>query len=787
MKISLFAILMAFAFSNSWAQQNLIPNGSFETTRTEIWNKIIDGTHCNTSCSERIILSHLGLGGDKEPGSLVKGWYQWYGTGGGGGHESFSVIYLMAPDLFTAVDGNQYVDASIYGSDNLRMNSGSNTLRLLSGTTSTANVPGLTVETNPINGLLGLDCSVPDTKFGQDVFASDGDNYLALFDFTRGSISGAPGSEYGSGKKSSKPFLFAKLESSLVEGKMYRFVMTRAQMNLLDQIKSSEGWGSVEDAKIEVHLGRNINGSGEIIGNKQKIFDEDFSHTNWETDSWTFKADKNWEYIRITVNPVGHSGNRIGGVFIDNLKLYEDCETALNQCNNQNYRCDMLDVNLEKTNKGDPLAYPDPQQGNKDHLETIKATNLENVKHLTMQIKLDDIVIRTIDLDYPPAVVVWDGRHQNGSLMPEDNYEAVIHTISNNCYSLFEHKTKSFHLRRKYTTFNNIQITTVPVQTVSGPGVLVPAITGLDNVHWMNMKVLDAGYALVHEANFNNPPSEMLLSTYFGNTNGVPEFSTGEYHIYLYVSNNCQSTLLGNDWDHFAYGAAIIGNFTSYDVVDPSVFDWVFTPKPDAECPFEHNYQDNYLSPRNCCEGNLYIQDVDIHNDFVVNIQNNIYFGPNVTFGNNGYNTFLAGDAINVDPGMYIPPGADVYLIPDVYNCITCIQVQNGSPTNSTEALSFIDLNEEANQMARDESSGVYPNPSQSGDIVNVRLLKKSSTGESSVLLYDGLGKEYSPKVLEEAGNKLRIRLPNDLSSGMYYLKVDAGDMIQSFRIQVLN
>jgi len=779
--------LLTFVSSKVVAQQNLIPNGGFENVNPTNLPYIQGSVNCVAPCDDDITVHHV-QDYDNRSTSIIKCWWMSnQDVNGVGTQDSPGITYLIAPDLYTLTGGNTFNSSGLRTKFIYELNG---VQRIFSADTQTPGTVGLNLQPNVFNGLSGFDCSPPDTKFGTGMNAPEGTNYLAMIDFNQEDVPGATVATQGS--EASKPSITCELEAPLEDGVEYSFVMTRAMMNEIQNIAANEGWsGGAVNVEIEVHLAKNLNGTGEISGSKQEIVHEsNYSNTSWETDQWTFTATNDWKYLRIRFNPVGYNGNKISGIFIDNLKLYEACEDQFNQCNNTNYRRDLLDVNLETVDVTDPLAYPDPNQGNDNYLKTIKAVNLDNVKRFEMQIRTSGgTIVRTIDEWYPPSQFVWDGNDDGGNPLPEGSYEARINAVSNDCFHISNADVKNFNLRRRYTVFNNVQVGTAVVPSGNG-SVTVPAITGLDEVQWLRVIVTNALGQQVFNQAYYNPPSEMLLSTSFGNVTSNPPPPTGPYAVVLEMSNNCQSANLGNNWDHKVEALSVIINaYTNYNV-DPNLFNWVTVSKPDFQCPFNFEYSDNYLPPRDCCEGYLYIEDVDILNDFDVQIQYNIYFGDNVSFGVNANNNFYAGNVIFGEPGLTIPNGANVLLQPGTYTCMVCRESNPNTPPRTPQkeyaiALELEDSRDESEEIL-DSNSGLYPNPVRSGGKIKVSLI--STVDETAKFeLLDGVGRRFT---LEPTGfdrNEVSLKIPEGLSDGVYYLQVSTNGMMQSFKVQIRN
>lgn len=759
--LSLIILLIS---TSALCQQNIVPNGSFEVFRQDKFDAFNDAYTLNAA-GQGFHTSHLGL---HDPNIGIFNCWEMWASSGGNLNSIFGIVYGIIPNFYPAYNGSTYVPALDYSWIHAQPNN-----RIFS---SSSNSQKISLTVTP-NNLFGLDCSPPDTHFGTGITAQDGLNYLAIMDI-----------RYQDGLEdeghASKPFFGVRLKENVKKNVTYKLVFSIAKMNRLDDFQNNEGWTTIANPEITFHIG-NLNNNQTGFVTKQKIHDATYSDENWETVEISFTPNKDYEYLRIQMDPFNSSGwgIKMSGCFLDNIKIYETCETPTTQCNNENYRRDMLDVKLDKVDRGDPLAYPDPLQNDSDFLKSIRAINLDNVKRLEMKIYTSGgSLVRTIDQWYPNSEYVWDGRYDSGTHAPEGGYTAIIHAVSNDCFHNPAVAEKSFQLKRKYTLFDNSSIVNISIPNPSGGYYVIPAIIGLERVHNLNLKVYPiGGQSPIYEGNFINPPNIIALTSEFGNPNGLPQLATGSYIFEATLSNNCSPNY------KFSKNVIIAQN-SNFPSSSP-IFNWTPVTKPSSfACPFAYNYQDNYLPPRDCCTGSLYISDVDIYNDFVVNIQNNIYFGNNVSFGNSSENYFFAGNIIDGAPGLEIPLGSIVELVAGQYNCVTCIQEPDFGIGYIDSEHYYRDENEQDTALLDLHlSSGLYPNPTQAGTSFSVVLLQDINPNNYEVNVLDAVGKRVDIEIEQLAGKIIQVRLPKDISQGFYHVKVHNDTMIQSFKLRVVN
>ncbi|MCR9171562.1 MAG: hypothetical protein NXI10_03655 [bacterium] len=759
MKITLIVVLSFFSLSYSFAQTNMIRNGSFERI-----NQTVLDAHND---ADKIHTNHLSL---DTANSLFRCWTYYNDAE----HVSTSAIsYLglvwgIVPGLFHTGDGSTYWWD--YGYEVIDPNNTVNHYRIFSE--SSLDNYGLQLQNDPQSTNRGFDLSPPDTKFANGINANHGDNYVAIVDYRVNGVS------------NNIPGLRSELKHPVTPGVEYTFKISASKMNEMANIVQNEHWNSTTDPKIWVYLVNENNGQ------KQKILETSLTTDSWVELEEVFTANNASTHIFISGDKLdegGVTGNlRITGCFIDNLKLYETCETPQNECLNINYRRDVLDAQLSEVElfSNSPYNYPIPNSGDPEgYIKTIRAENLEHVQRLEMKIYGPNNMglIRTIDHWYPNSTYVWDGRDDGGNPMPESSglsqtskYKAVINAVSNECYHTSFIDEKYFHLKRNYTTMTPI----ISPNTVIDVG-QVAAVHNLENVREIRVELSQNG-AVFYDETFIDPPSSIYFSTQMGNTVGTPVIPPGQYGVQITCSNGCEQ---GTPFGDFI----TIQDYSNYLGTTSTAFDWGPVPKTDFPCPFVYDYLQNFLPPQDCCEGSLYLDNVDINGTWTVNILNNIEIGNGTSFSPFYENTLNAGGEINIVPGA---TGVDIYdntnLNSGFYGCTGCRV--SGNEESEEDGSGLTDTHDDEMVV---EHFKLAPNPIQSGN--EFSILEKDSKlnlEDFEVYLFDAFGKkiECVGKVRRSKGNEfIMVKSSQRLSSGLYHVNFRSGELFQHFELVVLS
>lgn len=732
-----------FLAGNIYSQTNLICNHSFEFYDVAIRDRLNNSTELYTT--------HFSQSPESEE-DLFDCWYSKFYPGViGQGQTIQGISWGIVPGLFPIYTGNENLSFNAY--NGLLLGDNDLTPKAFRPEQGSS---GLSLEAHPNSGLFGFDLTPPNTIFGDNVDAPDGSNYVALFDFENQNWR-------------TKPAIATKLKYPIVKDIVYTFSMYYAEMNKLGIIKDADGWGNVKNGKLKVWV------CDEDFQHKQEIFCVDIDDDNWNVTAFNFTADRSSTHLYIEYDPVTAQvltlGEKLGGVFIDNLKLYEACETNENMCNNANYRRDMLDADLELVNLESPLAFPDPEDNSNDPgiLKSIRAVGLENVKHFEMYIKNPaGNTIRNIVMDYPPSTVVWDGRNNDGIMQPDDNnYEATLFYVKNDCFEIGGYSTggasyvdiKNFDLKSKYSVFN-INIT----NTMSGHTL----ITGLDNVHYIDVKLYTINGDFVNHFEIQNPRSSIGISNQSFYAATGTELSTASYVLRVYVLNNCNHSSMFEK-TYCLLGDQLEDQGTAYD----ELFDYASIAKNTIfQCPFEAFYNHNLLAPMNCCEGNLYLNNVDIWTSWLVNIKGDIYIGSNTTFEEGSVNVLHAGEQIILDPTDHTITinNQTTILKPNTFECEICkmYEITANEDQDNENNRELVNLNDTATSLIQDFV--VYPNPFSSGEITINSNISSINIKNLKLELTNSVGVPIPIIITSKNTRMIKFKLTQKPASGIYYI-----------------
>ena len=759
---SVFAVLIVMLNSyRSNAQTNLICNPSFEDVDEDALTNLND--------ADNWYASHVYAWGVDYGSSLFNCWMRDIdhaqaspGTSTGG------VNYGIVPGLFPTSDGSTY-NFYGYGPNNpFNVIDSDGNVRIF---VDPDDGSGLSLSTNQ-GGLHGLDLSPPNTKFGENVYAPDGTNYAALFDFENK-------------KWDCVPSFFTELKYPLQKDVEYTYSMNFCKMNLLGYLKDLEGWDQVKDGKIEVY----ISYDEAPFSPRQKVCEIEADDNAWDVTTWNFVAERSYTHLLIEFDPIKggpvviHS--KIAGVFIDNIKLFEACETADNQCENANYKRDMLDVDMEEVEVLEADAYPDPEHPGIPHLQTVRVTHLDNVKRFEFKIRHPGYTpgFFNVDMNYPPSEFVWDGRDDNGNLMPDGTYEAVINAVSNDCFHITEpgggaDGVKTFQLKTHFSVFNSY------VGLLSDD--LNLSVGSLENVHEIHVKIYTlSGQEELYDFIIPNPRPVIAVS--IESLEALPGNQTiteGNYMLKATLKNNCENDteITGNG--HIGHMAPDMGGAYS------QYYDYVSVPKPDFDCPFNFHYNQNVLSPMNCCEGYLHLENMEVWNSWgEINIQDSILIGPNVVFEPGTSNYLNSGGQIIVTPaGTGVIINNATVLTPQTFNCQICknytIESNDDYDGDAQDFAQIASLERDSLVQTAAGEMIVFPNPASGEQELTLRAGREPiDPNKYHLTLSNSVGSTIAIKVVSVSEKIIRFKPSTSLMAGAYYLSYESNGVQKIFGI----
>ncbi len=741
------------------AQTNLICNHSFESYDADVLSKLNN--------AEDLYSSHFSM--ENDGATLFDCWHSvFYNPQVSNEADLRGITWGIMPNLFARFDGTETVPSlPTYGNQTMVTDDGDPTTPDRAFPADNDGT-GLMTMQNPLTNDWGFDLSPPTTKFGENVLPPDGSNYMALFDLEN--------DHFQSG-----PELVTRLKFDMMKDVKYHFSMYFCKMNLLGAIKTEGGWNQVKEGKMRVYVCKRNPNNGKYFL-KQTIAEIDINDNAWDEVNVEFIANRSFTHLIVEYDPINSgfvAGKKIAGAFIDNLKLYEACETPEIQCENASYRKDMLDAKLQRVELTSPYAYPDDNA--EGFFKTIRAYKLDNAKNFQIKIYPEDdpSPCLTFSMEYPGTEWYWDGKNDVGNPMPDGDYKAILVSLTNECYSNTDLPERNFKLERAFSVFN---VNTL-INEVDGN----IFITGLDNVQNMTLRLYSTSGQLVYTFELDDPQPIIGLSTQSLNTYtnvNNEEIADGTYGVELWLQNNCTEVTVG------------FGNVSIHSLPDggnPSpYYVWTSVPKPDAECPFDFDYHQDVYSPLNCCEGDLYLEDMEIWNSWgEINILNNIYIGPGVVFEPGTVNVLNAGNQFVFMPdqatGVTVLGNAQFW--PDKYVCQLCknyqVTVIDGEEVADNE-ITFADMPALDSIGAGNEEPIVYPNPALNGQEITIRSGRQAfDESNYRLVLSNAVGVEVPVKVIVASARLIKFKPLVQLASGSYYLFLETGGVQKTFSVMI--
>lgn len=552
-----------------------------------------------------------------------------------------------------------------------------------------------------------------------------------------------------------KPKISSALKEELVKDRDYTFKIDLQKIAHLNTFCSTGGYDDDDDKNpnIKIRVFKSVG-----IGSKT-IFHDDIESTSWDTKEIVFHVNSTgYDRIEIILDK-SHNANR--GVFIDNVQLYDACETPENTCENPELFKSLLDIDIhsveiETTIDGAPAT-----------IKSVEVTGLKVATYAKITITNTDgtVTYKTIfEGENPPDIIVWDGKNDLEIVMPNVNYKCKVEAY-NLCYPM-QTFTKKFKKELEIQLFDPLIVeNSFGGVTISGLEEVVGTTVIIEHV--LTDAVVFWGHVVMPENsigwNGSSGNNFTQLST--------PQFlETGYYRVIVILQSKCGYEAFQEIiWMNEAETAL---SFLNGNYSDP-LYEWeVINDKYIPECDFYINNKPFYRVPKDCCVGDLFLDDDSLWGDMTFNILGTIYINNDVDFAEGSIIIMNAGEGFVLEPnpdGSALVIGSDVSLIPSVIcdcDCNKSSEIDQDSILIENITLDSIPIAQPESKKL--ESVKITPNPAT--DFVSVLIPESknyanyemyNSKGE---LILNGqvLSKEFRIDISKINAGEYFIRFSND-------------------------
>jgi hypothetical protein len=298
----------------------------------------------------------------------------------------------------------------------------------------------------------------------------------------------------------------------------------------------------------------------------------------------------------------------------------------------------------------------------------------------------------------------------------------------------------------------------------------------------MNIKIYAATGQYITEFDITNPRSSIAISKQsLSAKTGIAEVADAFYTVRVYVINNCNrssvfvknSCLIGDQLEN--QGAAYDEMFDYASIAKNSIF----------QCPYEAFYNQNLLAPMNCCEGNLYLNNVDIWTSWLVNIKGDIYIGSNTTFEEGSVNVLHAGEQIILDPTdqTITINNQTTILKPNTFECEICKMYEITANEDNENNRELVNLNDTSTSIIQDFV--VYPNPFSSGEITINSNISRINIKNLKLELTNSVGVPIPIIITSKNARMIKFKLTQKPASGIYYIYYVSDDIEKTFPLVI--
>jgi hypothetical protein len=540
--------------------------------------------------------------------------------------------------------------------------------------------------------------------------ASHSDSYVALITHRWIALDTCEAPEPLPSLDMQDPRISATLIEELVPNKEYTFKIDVQKIAHLNSFCPGDPFSEDDDEnpKIKVVVYKSSNPSI-----KKNIFLpgwETIDHTTWQTYTGTFHVNSAG-YDRIEIRVDRETGQN-EGVFIDNVQLYDACQVPETVCENPALFDPLLNIEIEKIEQELPAT-----GGGTYELKTVHVHDLNVANYIKIVIANPGATefYRTIEMENPPNDIMWDGKNDAGEVMPDGIYRCSIEA-SNLCYSHLD--TKLFKKESEIHLFEP----TIAVNDFGGV-----TISGLEEASYVAVTVehyptdISIFFGIVgmpeNEIGWNGSAGNHVLQYQ------SPQFTeTGYYRIRVAIQSKCgveefQEIVFIDDFQ-------LIQSYINGNYADP-LYQWF--PVPDKivpDCDYFTFGEPFYRVPKNCCVGDLFLDDEYLWGDMTFNILGTIHINSNVTFAPGSEIVMYAGEGFEIKP---FPDGSEFVIASNVHLKDTvicdpcdCNKSMEGDPdTTLFGAFELVEpINEQEETVA--ESIKVSPNPASDYILISI-------------------------------------------------------------------
>lgn len=412
------------------------------------------------------------------------------------------------------------------------------------------------------------------------------------------------------------------------------------------------------------------------------------------------------------------------GVYVDNFQIYDPCVTPENTCENPELFKPLFNIDIKQAIIDTTIS------GSDFIIKTVDVQNLKICNYAT--ITITDMSGNTVhrvlyDGANPPDRMMWDGKDDAGNVMPDGWYKCKV-VASNLCYAN-EEFTKKFKKESEIKVFDPV-IEVNPDGGVTISGIYEASLAAVFIEHIPSDVTVFAGTVGMPEEqigwNGNAGTDESQLT--------VPNFvESGQYRVILLLKSDCgyeeyQKIVFIDD--------ILVAAMYINGIYDDPLYQWEpVVDKIVPPCDYYLIDDPFYRVPKNCCVGDLYLQNEYLWGDMTFNILGTIHIDESVEFAEGSVIIMNAGEGFHLTPdATSVNLGSDVHLNPSVV-CEPCdcnksmLSTEDSSEVQRND-ISAIEQTSDSTQHYTDPK--IWPNPAS--DIIMIEQVPTSKYSNYSII-----------------------------------------------------